>query len=86
MSKHITYNHCGICGRVPKSDQEEPNWAPVRWWDPDDGWRIGSLCRWCIDEVGDRQPRPTDYAYQDCDEFCPEENINTDEDPSEVIE
>ena len=42
----VTYNYCGICGHVPKTRTDEPNRAPLRWWDPDDGWKIGSLCRW----------------------------------------
>lgn len=50
-----SYNYCGICGRTPSStpsNSEEPNRAPVSWWDPDDGWKIGTLCRWCYEESG----------------------------------
>lgn len=59
-----SYNHCGLCGRTP-GEHEETNWAPLRWWDCDDGWRITTLCRWCWDEVSDRKPDASDYAYRD---------------------
>ena len=52
---HCSYNYCGICGRTPKSN-DEPNYAPLRWWDPDDGWKIGTLCHWCHDEVVKARP------------------------------
>ena len=38
-----SYNCCGICGRTP-NENEECNWAPIRYWEPDDGWCIGTLC------------------------------------------
>lgn len=50
------YGHCGVCGTrdiVP---------CAVRWWDPDDGWRLGVLCGACIEHVRDRGPRVDDYA------------------------
>ena len=78
---HVTYNYCGICGHVPTTRQDEPNRAPLKWWDPDDGWKIGSLCRWCAEEVLDDQPKPGDYAYRDQDSI----DCNTDEDPIEAL-
>src|SRR5205823_4577598 len=54
---HCSYNYCGICGHVPKTN-DEPNYAPLRWWDPDDGWKIGTLCHWCHDEVVNDLPKP----------------------------
>lgn len=78
-----TYNFCGCCGRVPKSN-EEPNWAPKRWWDPDDGWKITSLCRWCWDEVALDRPKPTDYAYYTTNRVVDIED--TDEDPTMCLE
>lgn len=78
-----SYNYCGICGRVPHTAQDEPNHAPLRWWDPDDGWKIGTLCRWCAEEFLDCQPKPTDYAYRTSNGVCDDEN--TGEDASEAI-
>lgn len=75
----VTYNYCGICGHVPKTRTDEPNRAPLRWWDPDDGWKIGSLCRWCAEEALDQQPKPTDYAARRTNHVA--DDVNTDEDP-----
>lgn len=83
-SARATYNYCGICGHVPPTGQDEPNRAPLRWWDPDDGWKIGSLCRPCAEEALDRQPRETDFAYRRTNQVC--DDCNTDEDPIEAID
>jgi len=77
--KRPSYNYCGMCGRTP-SRREEPNYAPIRWWDPDDGWKIGTLCSWCYEMVQYDKPEPDDYAYEDTNGVCDDEN--TDEDPS----
>lgn len=74
----ISYNYCGICGHTPKRN-DEPNYAPIRWWDPDDGWKIGTLCHWCHDEVANDKPKATDFAYSRTNEVC--DDCNTDEDP-----
>lgn len=78
-----SYNFCGICGRVPKEDAET-NWAPIRWWDCDDGWKIGTLCRWCFDEVENDKPKPSDYAYAEHqhDACSVDSGALTDEDPT----
>jgi hypothetical protein len=76
----LSYNYCGICGRVPQSRNEEPNYAPLRWWDPDDGWKIGTLCHWCHDEVFAVKPRPSDYAFERTNSVC--DSADTDEDPT----
>ena len=49
--------HCCICG------DEKRLTAPVRYWAPDDGWRVGRFCRAC-QTYAQRQPKPADYAYQ----------------------
>lgn len=51
--------YCGICGAV---DSIYPR--AVRWWDCDDGWRVGVLCPSCMDEARERGPRPDDYAVR----------------------
>ncbi len=79
----VSYNYCGICGRTPQTKLEECNWAPIRWWDPDDGWKIGTLCRCCIDESLSRRPKPTDCAYETTNGVADE--VNTDEDPIEAL-
>ena len=73
----VTYNYCGICGHVPQTDADEPNRAPLMWWDCDDGWKIGSLCRWCAEDALNDEPKPGDYAYRDQDHI----DCDTDEDP-----
>ena len=83
LKAHISYNYCSICGRVPKEKTEEPNYAPLSFWDCDDGWKIGTLCRWCAHEVLNRKPQPNDYAYHKRNRFG--DNIETDEDPSEAF-
>jgi hypothetical protein len=60
-----SYNYCRICGHQPRTANDEPNRAPLRFWDPDDGWIIGTLCRWCADEYLHVQPDPDDFAYDD---------------------
>lgn len=34
----------------------------MRWWDADDGWRMGVLCIGCGEEASARGPRATDFA------------------------
>ena len=80
----VTYNHCQICGHVPKGPMPEPNRAPLRWWDADDGWKIGSLCRWCAEEHLDDRPKPDDYAATRTNHVADE--VDTDEDPIPAIE
>jgi hypothetical protein len=79
-----TYNYCRICGRQPRTSQEEPNRGPLRFWDPDDGWIVGSLCRWCAEEYLDAQPDPEDFAYSDhAGDLAT--HLETDEDPLVAI-
>lgn len=73
-----SYIYCNICGHTPDAE-DEPNYAPIRWWDPDDGWKIGTLCRDCADTVINERPSPEDYAYRHQDQF---DDSGTDEDPS----
>lgn len=80
---HPSHNHCRICGRVPKTDRDEPNYAPLRYWDPDDGWCIGTLCRDCAEEVLDAHPKPGDFAFETTNQVCDIED--TDEDAIEAL-
>jgi len=52
---------CGICG-----DSSDDSLVPVAvsFWDPDDGWRVGVLCRYCGEEAAERGPRDDDYAVE----------------------
>ena len=52
--------YCGICGV-----RETPPLTPrqVRYWDCDDGWRVGVLCCHCHADCEDNPPSPRDYAY-----------------------
>ena len=62
LSTERTYGagYCGICGdRGPSLVSRL-----VRWWDCDDGWRLGVLCSGCFGDAEKRPPRPTDYAYR----------------------
>lgn len=83
-SYRISYNYCGICGSTPKTNQDEPNRAPVRWWDPGDGWKIGALCRYCHEDYGDVQPKPGDFAFKSTNGIA--DDVNTDEDIIDVIQ
>lgn len=83
-SARLSYNYCGICGRTPKSSLEEPNHAPLRWWDADDGWKIGTLCRWCWVDASAAKPEVGDLAYSRTNEVA--DDVNTDLDPLEALE
>ncbi|MGN6643388.1 MAG: hypothetical protein ACTHKU_10370 [Verrucomicrobiota bacterium] len=72
-----SYNYCGICGHVP-GQYDEPNYAPLRWWDCDDGWKIGTLCHWCHDEVFHAKPKEGDFAFRLTNEVA--DVVETDED------
>jgi hypothetical protein len=50
--------YCGICGC--RSESLVPR--AVRWWDPDDGWKMGVLCVGCGIEASARGPRAGDFA------------------------
>jgi hypothetical protein len=50
--------YCGICG----SREVVP--TAVRYWDCDDGWLMGVLCEYCLDDARERGPQPDDYAYR----------------------
>ncbi len=78
-----SYNYCAICGHTPSKADDEPNKSPVRFWDPDDGWKIATLCPHCIEDYAQQTPKPTDYAYETTNHVC--DDCNTDEDPSEVF-
>ena len=80
-----SYNYCGVCGSTPQTRNDEPNRAPVRWWDPDDGWKVGTLCRHCHEDpsIGGAQPKEGDYAYAKTNGVCDDEN--TDEDPIDAL-
>lgn len=80
MSYNVSYNYCQICGHTPKSRLDEPNRAPIRFWDPDDGWKIGTLCRWCHEEVQDVKPKPNDFAFNSTNGVA--DHVDTDEDPT----
>ena len=60
--------YCKICGETDYQ-REQPYHTglvprQVRFWDCDDGWKVGILCRHCIDDVAHRGPKETDYAVQ----------------------
>ena len=56
-----SFGGCNICGCSKEGDLIP---RAVRYWDPDDGWRSGVLCRYCIKHCGDRGPLESDYAFQ----------------------
>ena len=77
-----TYNYCRICGSRPNTSTDEPN-RVMRFWEPDDGWTIGALCRYCAEGYGDAQPHPDDYAYTTTNGACDAEE--TDEDVLDAL-
>lgn len=54
-----SFGGCNICGST-----DENNIIPrqVRYWDCDDGWKIGVLCLECTNEI--KPPQPNDFAFQ----------------------
>lgn len=81
--------YCAICGYEPKTarDIEENRGTsskPVRYWDPDDGWRIGHLCRYCYEDTRDVKPNPKDYAYDRSNGICDTDPM-TDLDPMDAF-
>lgn len=84
MKPKGTFNHCQICGHIPKDQYDELNLDCVKYWEPDDGWRIGTLCVDCFDEFGSIQPKPTDLAYQRRNEIA-DSNVNTESDPIDAL-
>ncbi len=56
--------YCSICGH--RGDALIAR--QVRYWDPDDGWRVGVLCSYCGEETAERGPRKGDYAYREAAE------------------
>ena len=47
---------CVICG------DERVVTRAIRFWDPDDGWRVGRFCAGCLPDAR-RRPKPEDFAY-----------------------
>ena len=76
---NLSNNSCSICGSQPEDFRTPMNFGPIRYWEPDDGWTIGTLCRSCYLDYGNAQPKPDDYAYSVRDEYAA--SIDTDEDP-----
>src|SRR5262245_60524139 len=69
--------YCGICGhREPVEKLGDRGVVPVavRYWDPDDGWRMGVLCVGCGEDCTDRGPKVDDYA-------CRPKDTNADSEP-----
>lgn len=77
---NVSYNYCRICGYTPQTTQDQPNRAPILFWEPDDGWIAGTLCHSCYVEFGNAIPHPDDYAFGS-DGICED----TDEDIGELI-
>lgn len=78
-----TYNHCQICGHRPCSD-DQPNRTPVRWWDPDDGWKIGTLCVGCKEDNEGVKPKEGDFAFESTNGMV--DYVDTEEDVLGLIE
>lgn len=55
--------YCGICG--DRGEALIPQ--AVRFWDPDDGWKMGVLCGGCGIDAAENGPEPEDYAYRKSD-------------------
>ena len=51
--------YCGVCGATKALLA-----YPTRYWDPDDGWKVGVLCVYCTEFIRERGPQPGDYAYR----------------------
>ncbi len=82
--KPLTYNACCICGSQPQKEFDLMNLGPLRFWEPDDGWIIGTLCNYCYREYGNIQPDSSDYAYTETNTVC--DKIATDSDPTIALQ
>jgi hypothetical protein len=76
--------YCAICGSQKvrtKFDKVSHEQRPIvhRFWDCDDGWKAGHLCKYWYEDVKDTKPKETDYAYREKDKLF------TDMDSAEVI-
>ena len=60
--------YCGFCGT------KEVVPVAVRYWDPDDGWRMGVLCAGCGEDCTDRGPQPDDFACRTQDDNADHES------------
>ena len=78
MNIQLTHGQCRICGYWPSTEKDEPNYEPVRWWDADDGWKIGALCRQCWIDAKRLRPQPDDYAYFKTNGICDVEDTDLD--------
>jgi len=65
--------YCVICG------DERNLKKPIRFWDPDDGWRIGRLCPSCFETEAGRKPQPEDFAWDKRSEFVSDVDEATDQ-------
>jgi len=74
-----TFGPCSICGHHPQTKASTPNLGPVRFWDPDDGWKIGTLCPYCFEQFGSAKPHPSDFAFAATNGVC--DSVETDDDP-----
>lgn len=83
LTVYPSYIYCNVCGRTPDAE-DEPNYAPIQWWDPDEGWKIGTLCRSCAREAVARKPQPDDWASLHAEELgaWSIDDSGTDEDPT----
>lgn len=79
----LTYNGCLICGG-PFGSGPQPMNIVRRFWDADDGWRIGALCSWCWKDAKSDRPKPEDYAYEAKHDVCTGE-VETDEDVTAIL-
>jgi len=55
-----SWGGCDICGTT---SNETLIPIAVRFWDCDDGWKVGVLCADCGDYVYGQGPKEDDYAY-----------------------
>lgn len=58
MERWYGPGYCGVCGH--RGEDLVPQ--AVRYWDVDDGWKLGVLCIHCGPECAERGPRVGDYA------------------------
>jgi len=55
LKREAVRGSCGICS------EESGALSLARYWDCDDGWRVGPICSPCLSFC--RPPAPDDYAY-----------------------
>jgi hypothetical protein len=63
IGREVWYGSFGGCDLCADTDEARLIPRAVRYWSPDDGWKVGVLCITCGEFCRERGPQPSDWAY-----------------------